>query len=294
MSCERYLDLISARLDGELTQGEETELQAHLSECPACRAIARDLDGVHSAVAGLGEVEAPEELSRRVMEGVRAQKRSARRRMVRRAAGVAACLVLCVGLYRLTDGGKSTSGDLASGGAAPAQFVRSAADEENMQSDLAWSHADKSKTAALHDVMEPAAQSEYETQRDSCTLENERRLRVTWGGGTQAPAAWVIGSVSTLEELAARFPEDDLSDWVGRYDEDFFNGRRLVAVLVEESSVSVTHALSLQGLEQGSITVLRTAPEAGDTERAAWLLTAEVAGTLPDGQGLNVVITEQK
>ena len=37
--CERYTDLISARLDGELTGEEERELEAHLACCPACRSF---------------------------------------------------------------------------------------------------------------------------------------------------------------------------------------------------------------------------------------------------------------
>ena len=37
MNCEKALELISAELDGELTQQERAELQAHLDACPDCR-----------------------------------------------------------------------------------------------------------------------------------------------------------------------------------------------------------------------------------------------------------------
>ena len=38
MSCDKYLELLSARLDGALTEEEERELEGHLSRCPAVRA----------------------------------------------------------------------------------------------------------------------------------------------------------------------------------------------------------------------------------------------------------------
>lgn len=38
--CERALDLIGLRLDGPLSPEEQRELDAHLEQCPACRAAA--------------------------------------------------------------------------------------------------------------------------------------------------------------------------------------------------------------------------------------------------------------
>ena len=38
MDCDRYMQLLSARLDGALTEEEERELEGHLSRCPAVRA----------------------------------------------------------------------------------------------------------------------------------------------------------------------------------------------------------------------------------------------------------------
>ena len=36
MSCDKYLELLSARLDGALTGEEERELEEHLAICPGC------------------------------------------------------------------------------------------------------------------------------------------------------------------------------------------------------------------------------------------------------------------
>ena len=42
--CERALDLIGLRLDGPLSPEEQRKLDAHLEQCPACRAAARELE----------------------------------------------------------------------------------------------------------------------------------------------------------------------------------------------------------------------------------------------------------
>jgi anti-sigma factor RsiW len=46
MTCQQFEELVSARLDGELSGDEEKILQAHLEICPACRQLAADLDAV--------------------------------------------------------------------------------------------------------------------------------------------------------------------------------------------------------------------------------------------------------
>ena len=37
MKCDRYIELISAELDNEITDSERSELQSHLDDCQACR-----------------------------------------------------------------------------------------------------------------------------------------------------------------------------------------------------------------------------------------------------------------
>ena len=46
MEHDRCLELLSARLDGPLTGGEERELEDHLAHCPDCRALAEQLEQV--------------------------------------------------------------------------------------------------------------------------------------------------------------------------------------------------------------------------------------------------------
>lgn len=37
MKCDRYIELMSAELDDEITDSERSELQSHLNDCKACR-----------------------------------------------------------------------------------------------------------------------------------------------------------------------------------------------------------------------------------------------------------------
>lgn len=43
MSCEKYRELISADLDGELNKEEREVLEKHLSDCAECRRLAEEL-----------------------------------------------------------------------------------------------------------------------------------------------------------------------------------------------------------------------------------------------------------
>lgn len=102
MNCDSYLELLSARLDGALTEAGERELEAHLASCPACRAAEAQLRALRTAFAGLEELPAPEDFARAVMERVREAEKTVplfKRPRFRALAGLAACAVLAVGLY---------------------------------------------------------------------------------------------------------------------------------------------------------------------------------------------------
>ncbi len=258
MNCERYLDLISARLDGELTAQEEAELTAHLQECPACRAIAGDMEGLHSALTGLGEVDVPAELSQTVMGKIKGERISARRRFVRRISGLAACLVLCVTAWY-------------------AALPKPNEPDPQMLSE-AW------RTA-------PQPSALTRTEPNHYAFSNDQYLRVTYGSTPAAPAARIIGSAQSLSDFLAQFPENDLSALTEAYPEAFFRTGRLLTVLVEESSGSNRHKLQEQGLLSDSVTVIRQIPEVGTCDMAAWLILAEVDDSFSDGDLLAVSFT---
>lgn len=104
--CETMEVWLSLRLDGILEPEEERELEAHLAVCPRCRALAQELEAVHTAFPQLEDCSVPEGFAQGVMERIGALEQKPkvvplfRRPQVRALAGLAACAVLCIGLYR--------------------------------------------------------------------------------------------------------------------------------------------------------------------------------------------------
>ena len=59
MNCAPFQELLSAELDGELSQAEQEQLQQHLAECPACRSLRLRLEHMESGFAQLPEAPPP-------------------------------------------------------------------------------------------------------------------------------------------------------------------------------------------------------------------------------------------
>ena len=256
MPCSPYLELLSARLDGELTEAEHRTLTAHLDTCPQCRAIARDLEQLHTAVRAM-EVPAPEGLAVGVVQQLR-QRRVARRRTLRQLTALAACLLLMVGVVRVAD-------------AVHSDRIR----QQESVSPL---------SARTVDEPMPAAAGEP----DHYGFSDPQTTPVTYGSTPVAPAAVILGSTDSLVSYLAQFPDDDLSALTEVYDADFFRSHRLLAVLVEANSGSITYTLAPEGLTRDSVAVQRFTPEAGTCDMAAWLLTAQVDTAFADGDVLAV------
>ena len=105
MTCDRYFELLSARLDRELTREEAEEVELHRAGCGRCRILGSQLEELRETFASLEDVEAPEGFAQGVMERVRVVESEKKviplfkRPQVRALAGLAACLVLVAGLY---------------------------------------------------------------------------------------------------------------------------------------------------------------------------------------------------
>ncbi|MBQ9973832.1 MAG: zf-HC2 domain-containing protein [Oscillospiraceae bacterium] len=260
MSCDPYIELISAQLDGELTEPEAQTLTAHLDTCPQCRAIARDFGLVHSAMTHMA-VPAPEGLSDEVVRRHRQQK-STRRRTLRQFAALAACLLLTVGVVRMTDAMYS---------------------DHQRQQDA---------TPMTVRTLDPDAQAITQGEPDHYAFTHAQATRVTYGSTPAAPSAVVIGSRASLDAWLDQFPHDDLSALKDTCTEDFFRSHRLLAVVADAESGSIRCSLAPQGLTWDSVEVQRVVPEACTDDMAAWLLTAQVDHTFPDGHRLAVEFTQ--
>ena len=127
--CDRALELISLDLDGDLAPQECQELEAHLSSCPSCAALAQELSALHEALPGLEE-EVPEGFHQAVMERVRREKVQplpvrktsglAWRRWISLAAVFAVVLIGAGNLGKSWTGSTSGSPETAAGDAAQA------------------------------------------------------------------------------------------------------------------------------------------------------------------------------
>lgn len=67
---EEYLERISASLDGALSSEEQKALEVHLAQCAECRALYEELSALHAALGALPAVEAPDDLTQRIMDAV--------------------------------------------------------------------------------------------------------------------------------------------------------------------------------------------------------------------------------
>ena len=70
-ACREYEGLISAFIDGEITEPERAKLMEHMAACPACQSYFDDQIAIHDALTGL-EAQAPSDFSEQVMARVRA------------------------------------------------------------------------------------------------------------------------------------------------------------------------------------------------------------------------------
>lgn len=102
MNCDKYLELMSAALDGELSAEERRELDSHLAVCPDCAQLYQNLSGQTAVMREL-DCEVPADLKERIMSNLPKQEQPAKQGKVihwKRWAPVAAaaCLALVVAL----------------------------------------------------------------------------------------------------------------------------------------------------------------------------------------------------
>ena len=77
--CDKALELISAHIDGALTDEEEAHLTQHLNTCPACRSLLADLEQIHADMMDLAAAPAqpPAGLHKDIMARIQAGDHSA-------------------------------------------------------------------------------------------------------------------------------------------------------------------------------------------------------------------------
>ncbi len=110
MECEKYRDLISLYIDGEINENDEKELLEHLENCPLCRKEFEELKAITDMLGKIEEAELPENFHTEVMTAIKAQsspiKKNKPKRIWARYASLAAsiCALFIVGASVLGSG----------------------------------------------------------------------------------------------------------------------------------------------------------------------------------------------
>ena len=83
--CEEFAPLLSAFIDGELTEEERAEVLAHVSECEKCRRLLGELTALHAALGELEDEDVPAGFTEGVMAAMRAEKAAAKPQVKKRS-----------------------------------------------------------------------------------------------------------------------------------------------------------------------------------------------------------------
>ena len=220
LSCEACLERMSAALDGPLSLEDRREMEEHLSACPACRTAWAALESMTDALREVGETPAPPELAAGVMARITREKTPVplwKRPWWRSAAGLAACAVLCAGLYWGYAGDREPA-DTA------AQPYAAALEPEQSGEPALRSLPPEEKTASVP-----------ESQADGGPRVSAALAAPPWGGGT------ALALDGLPEEAAALLPP--LEEWTQEAD-----GLRWCSVTAEELE-AVCAALEEAGAE---------------------------------------------
>lgn len=278
MSCDKYIEWISAALDGELTAEERRELDDHLAVCPSCAALFEELSAQSRTLRDL-DCPFPAGLHDRIMNNLPPQEVPAKKNNIihwKRWGSLAACLVLVIALgtfarFGLRMGSSAPMAESASGGTAN-------------------SHT-KSDTSYLSEVEAPQQES---ASAPVISYSKVHYLHVDWHEDMAAPSATVITNTDSLalylNELQS--PNDNgaedlvFESVLETYSAEFFADRSLLLVLLEENSGSIAH--EIKSVTGDNVIIHRVVPEVGTCDMAAWLLVVELDEILDGGSILTV------
>lgn len=209
--CEEYAALLDLFVDGELPPGEMARVQAHLENCPGCRAYVDDALAIRAGFPDTEDTVVPEGFAEGVMERIRRDAERERkvvelkRKSIRRRAGtlgaLAACCALVV-LVRSGSGGWNGSRDTAETVTAGAGESVSAAYDTNgdVENGIAPQAAMEEAQDRYGAVEEPA-EEKLETRMTS--MDGERR------DSTKAAERSDCGELPTAASPAEAAPETE-------------------------------------------------------------------------------------
>ena len=324
MTCEQALEAMSAALDGELSAEERKELDEHLNTCPKCAALMKELSGQSLLLRQL-DCDVPTGLDARILSALPEQPRPAKKGKIihwRRWGTLAACLILALwGGSALTNGLRMGADAALNSMAAPPMMDAAPGDAANGSSsadaggaeDRGGGSADPGEEAgdsvggadpgeaASGDTAAKSSESGFDDfsahfsliPSGSAAGIDALYLRAQWSEGLDAPAAQLVSDADALAALAGSLGIEE--DALANYGDAFFEEHQLIAVTLTENSGSVSHTVSgLEPTEDGwQVDILRSVPDIGTCDMAAWLILVETDLTVTDGDVLTVSIINE-
>jgi hypothetical protein len=154
MTCDIARDRINELVDGGLDRAARTELDAHLATCPACAALAEDLEVVRRASRSLPVIDPPERVWTAISRELAAQPPTAvgrSREWVKVTLAIAAVLLAAIAITVIVRRGRTAPSEVAQATPQPvppppaavgtpatgqAQTAADSADLKSLQSEL--------------------------------------------------------------------------------------------------------------------------------------------------------------
>lgn len=198
---DEYVKLLSARLDGALTPGEESRLDAHLAQCPDCKALYDQLWVTAKAVKGLPPETPPADLTDRIMAAVAADNvipitaaKKARQPWRRWLATAAVITLIVAGGYGMTQ--------IRMGGAA-----KSAAPEAY---NMAPTSLENAPQVGSESALAPALQPEPKAAQDHSAEVTQDNGNAVVGQGAPENAVTAYGGQPPQEAAGDSLPSDGM------------------------------------------------------------------------------------
>ena len=212
-NCARYEELCSAAVDHALTEQEQKELDAHLAECPACRAYLEELRVMRELWKEL-ETPMPPALHEKIMGEIEAevqktiiqtpQKHRRRPPVFTMLAAAAACVMLAAT--------GSLTGLFGHVGTTPLQAATA---DASTQTDPGVSTAEdlpRSTIQANDPTVDAAQETQPETEEQTTESNNtDERTQSTEDDTTAAPRSAKVAPKSSSDSAAAQDSGTDSS-----------------------------------------------------------------------------------
>ena len=274
--CERYEQMISALIDGQLEPEEEAEVRAHMESCPDCAAMYEAFVLVGAAIR---EQDVPDTLHEGIMAKVRAAEkaRNTQNKIVRLRPilAAAACLIVLVGTVfalRNTIGFRSATPE-----SAKADMTMEAPMAPNADTVYSAVTTGSAGPAAAADMAIPEDEAIFDSESGTTGIPMDKPEEVNAAAGTQeAPKEAEKAAVDSGP--AARGAMNDTASA-----ERYFTFR--VETLTEEGLVGIVTETGNQTYfaEGDRVTVLTESPDTGAQKPGALLSVIITADEQPTG-----------